>query len=87
MYAERSIVSLVRRFVEVVVFLFVILSVLKTMGVDVSTALAGLGIGGLALGLGAQKTFENVFGGVSILLDKVSVVGDTCKINNQVGTV
>lgn len=87
LYAERSIVSLVRRFVEVVVFLFVILSVLKTMGVDVSTALAGLGIGGLALGLGAQKTFENVFGGVSILLDKVIVVGDTCKINNQTGTV
>ena len=87
LYAERSIVSLVRRFVDVVVFLFVALTVLKTMGVDVSTALAGVGIGGLALGLGAQKTFENVFGGVSILFDKVIVVGDTCKINNQVGTV
>ena len=87
LYAERSIVSLVRRFVEVVVFLFVGLTVLKTLGVDVSTALAGVGIGGLALGLGAQKTFENVFGGVSILFDKVIVVGDTCKINNQVGTV
>jgi len=87
LYAERSIVSLVRRFVEVVVFLFVALTVLKTLGVDVTTALAGVGIGGLALGLGAQKTFENVFGGVSILFDKVIVVGDTCKINNQVGTV
>src|SRR6516165_2154980 len=87
LYAERSIVSLVRRFVDVVVFLFVSLTVLKTLGVDVSTALAGVGIGGLALGLGAQKTFENVFGGVSILFDKVIVVGDTCKINNQVGTV
>jgi len=87
LYAERSIVSLVRRFVEVVVFLFVALTVLKTLGVDVTTALAGVGIGGLALGLGAQKTFENVFGGISILFDKVIVVGDTCKINNQVGTV
>ena len=87
LYAERSIVSLVRRFVEVVVFLFVSLTVLKTLGVDVSTALAGVGIGGLALGLGAQKTFENMFGGISILFDKVIVVGDTCRINNQVGTV
>lgn len=86
-YAERSIVSLVRRFVDVVIFLFVILAVLKSLGMDVSTALAGVGIGGLALGLGAQKTFENVFGGVSILFDKVIVVGDTCKVNNQVGTV
>jgi MscS family membrane protein len=87
MLAERSIVSLVRRSLEVTIFLFVALTVLKTLGADVSTALAGVGITGLALGLGAQKTFENVFGGVSILFDKVIVVGDVCKINNQVGTV
>jgi MscS family membrane protein len=87
MYAERSIVSLIRRFIEIVIFLFVILIVLRTLGVDVTPALAGVGIGGLALGLGAQKTFENVFGGVSILFDKVIVVGDVCKINNQTGTV
>jgi len=87
MLAERSIVSLLRRFVEVVIFLFVGLFVLHGLGVDVSTALAGVGIGGLALGLGAQKTFENMFGGVSILFDKVIQIGDPCKINNQVGTV
>ena len=87
MLAERSIVSLSRRFVEVVIFLFVTLFVLHGLGVDVSTALAGVGIGGLALGLGAQKTFENMFGGVSILFDKAVQVGDACKINNQQGTV
>jgi MscS family membrane protein len=87
MLAERSIVSLLRRFVEVIIFMFVTLFVLHGLGVDVSTALAGLGIGGLALGLGAQKTFENMFGGVSILFDKVIQIGDPCKINNQVGTV
>jgi MscS family membrane protein len=80
-------VSLVRRFVEVIIFLFVTLTVLKSIGVDITTALAGVGIGGLALGLGAQKTFENVFGGVSILFDKVVVIGDVCKINNQTGTI
>jgi MscS family membrane protein len=87
MLAERSIVSLLRRFVEVIIFLFVGLLVLHSLGFDVSTALAGVGIGGLALGLGAQKTFENLFGGVSVLFDKVIQVGDPCKINNQVGTV
>jgi MscS family membrane protein len=87
MLAERSIVSLLRRFVEVVIFLFVALVVLHGLGVDVSTALAGVGIGGLALGLGAQKTFENMFGGVSVLFDKVIQVGDPCKINNQTGIV
>jgi MscS family membrane protein len=87
MLAERSIVSLLRRFIEVVVLLFVTLVALHSLGLDVTTALAGVGIGGLALGLGAQKTFENVFGGVSILFDKVVQIGDTCKINNQVGVV
>ncbi len=85
--AERSIVSLVRRFTEVLIFLVVALMVLSNLGVDVSTALAGVGIGGLALGLGAQKTFENMFGGVSILFDKVIQIGDTCRVNNQTGVV
>jgi len=87
MYAERSIVSLVRRFVEVSIFILVALVVLDSLGFDVSTALAGVGIGTLALGLGAQKTFENMFGGVSVLFDKVIQVGDTCKVNNQTGVV
>ncbi len=85
--AERSIVSLVRRFVEVVIFVFITLLVLHSLGFDVTTALAGVGIGTLALGLGAQKTFENVFGGVSVLFDKVILVGDICKVNNQTGVV
>lgn len=87
MYAERSIVALIRRFVEVSIFILVTLIVLHGLGFDVSAALAGVGIGTLALGLGAQKTFENMFGGVSILLDKVILIGDTCKVNNQVGVV
>lgn len=87
MLAERSIVSLVRRFTEISIFVLVTLLVLRSLGVDVSTALAGVGIGGLALGLGAQKTFENMFGGISILFDKVIQIGDTCRINNQTGVV
>ena len=87
MLAERSIVSLTRRFTEVTIFLLVGLLILRSLGVDVSTALAGVGIGGLALGLGAQKTFENMFGGISILFDKVIQIGDTCRINNHTGVV
>jgi MscS family membrane protein len=85
--AQRSIVSLARRFTEVTIFLFVTLFALRILGLDISTALAGVGIGGIALGLGAQKTFENLFGGISILFDKVVLIGDTCKINNQLGVV
>jgi MscS family membrane protein len=87
MYAERSILTLLRRFVEVTIFVLVLLIVLHGLGFDVSTALAGVGIGTLALGLGAQKTFENMFGGISLLFDKVIQVGDMCMVNGQLGVV
>src|SRR5205814_8242369 len=52
-----------------------------------STALAGLGIGGLAIGFGAQKTIENLFGGVSVLGDEVFRVGDSCRFGDRTGVV
>ena len=85
--AERSIVSLARRFLEVLAFVIVVLIVLAGLGVNVTAALAGLGIGGLAIGLGAQKTFENLLGGISVLTDKALQIGDACRIGNQSGTV
>ena len=51
------------------------------------TALVGLGIGGLAIALAAQKSLENLIGGVSLLMDKAVQVGDFCRIGDRVGTV
>ena len=85
--AERSMVSLARRVLEVVIFIAVVLVLLSGLGVNVTAALAGLGIGGLAIGLGAQKTFENLLGGISVLTDKALQIGDPCRIGDQRGTV
>jgi MscS family membrane protein len=85
--AERSLVSLGQRVLNVFIFLVVGLLYLDRLNINVTAALAGLGIGGLAIGLGAQKTFENLLGGISILTDKAIVVGDSCKIGDQTGTV
>jgi MscS family membrane protein len=84
---ERSVVSLARRFLEVLAFIIIGLIALSSLGINVTAALAGLGIGGLAIGLGAQKTFENLLGGISILTDKALQVGDACRIGDQRGTV
>src|SRR5262249_9639773 len=89
---ERSVVSLARRFFEVLAFIIIGLIALSSLGVNVTAALAGrgiwgLGIGGLAIGLGAQKTFENLLGGISILTDKALQIGDACRIGDQRGTV
>jgi MscS family membrane protein len=84
---ERSVVSLARRFLEVLAFIVIGLIALSSLGVNVTAALAGLGIGGLAIGLGAQKTFENLLGGISILTDRALQIGDACRIGDQRGTV
>jgi MscS family membrane protein len=85
--AERSLVSLAQRVLNVLIFLVIGLLYLNSLNINVTAALAGLGIGGLAIGLGAQKTFENLLGGISILTDKAIVVGDPCKIGDQSGVV
>lgn len=85
--AQRSLVSLARRALDVGIFVTIGLFVLTELDANVPAALAGLGIGGLAIGFGAQKTFENLLGGISILTDKAIIVGDPCKIGDQRGVV
>jgi len=63
------------------------LTILAALGFNLTTVLAGLGIGGIAIAFAAQKTLENLFGGVSLLGDEVIRVGDVCKIGDRVGTV
>ncbi|HXN52917.1 MAG TPA: mechanosensitive ion channel domain-containing protein [Candidatus Acidoferrum sp.] len=88
MYAERSLVSLTRRVLDVTIFFLIALLVFnKVFYWNLTAALAGLGIGGLAIGLGAQKTFENMMGGISILVDRAVLVGDACRIGDQRGIV
>jgi MscS family membrane protein len=63
------------------------IAMLQTAGVNVTGILAGLGIGGLAVALAAQKTVENLFGGISLALDQPLRVGDFCRFGDRVGTV
>jgi MscS family membrane protein len=82
-----SLVLLGRRVVNALVVIIAALAVMGVLGFNLTTALAGLGIGGLAIGFGAQKTIENLFGGISLLGDEVIRVGDTCNFNGRIGTI
>ena len=82
-----TLMVLGERLLNVFVIAVAILAILATLGFDLTTVLAGLGIGGLAIAFAAQKTLENLFGGVSVLADEVIRVGDTCRIGDRVGTV
>ena len=85
--STRSLMLLGERLLKALVVVVAILAILTIAGVNTKTALAGLGIGGVALALGAQKTVENFLGGVFLLSDRVLGVGDVCSIANRVGTV
>jgi MscS family membrane protein len=82
-----SLMLLGERILKAVIFGLGVLAVLSNLGFNMSTALAGLGIGGLAIGFGAQKTIENLFGGVSVLGDEVFRVGDVCRFGDRTGVV
>ena len=82
-----SLMLLGERILKFVIFVLGVLAVLGNLGFNMSTALAGLGIGGLAIGFGAQKTIENLFGGVSVLGDEVFRVGDVCRFGDRTGVV
>jgi len=83
----QSMYTFGRRILKGGAFGLALLIALSAMGVDLSATLAGLGIGGVALAFAAQKTLENIFGGVSVLSDRSIVVGDFCKIGPHTGTV
>jgi MscS family membrane protein len=69
------------------IFILATLAILAILGFNLTTLLAGLGIGGIAIAFAAQKTLENLFGGISVLADEVIRVGDYCKLGDRAGTV
>ena len=83
----RSAISLGGRVTKVLVVFAGIIAAFADLGYPVGTLLAGLGIGGIAVALGAQKTLEHFFGSVSLGLDQPIRVGDWVKIEEFEGEV
>jgi MscS family membrane protein len=82
-----SLMLLGERIIKAIVVVMALFLILGVLGFNLSTALAGVGIGTLAVGFGAQQTIANLFGGVSVLGDEVIRVGDVCKFGDRTGTV
>jgi MscS family membrane protein len=82
-----SVLPLASRVTKIVIFAVATAALLSSWGYNTGAILAGLGVGGVALALAAQKTIENLFGGVAVITDRPVAIGDFCKFGNQVGTV
>ncbi len=82
-----SLMILGERMLKAAIVLLAIFAVMGTLGFNLTAPLAGLGIGGIAIAFAAQKTLENLLGGISVLGDEVIRVGDFCRFGDRVGTV
>ena len=82
-----SVITLSRRTVKVLLLAFSLIGILDTFGIDMTTGIAALGIGGIALALGAQKTVENLVGSVTVIADRPAQVGDFIRVGDLIGTV
>jgi MscS family membrane protein len=82
-----SVLRLTRRVIDVAILFAGFLFTLRRFGVDPTAALAGLGVGGIAVALAAQKTLENVIGGISLIADKALRVGDVLRLGDVLGAV
>jgi len=83
----RSLIQLGERVVKVLVLLVTLFVLLALTGVEPTTALAGVGIVGVAVALGAQKSVENLLGAVFLLTDHVLAVGDFCRVSDRDGWI
>ena len=77
----------INRFLKIIVLCFGGLLVLQSLGINVASLMAGLGLGGVALALAAKESASNILAYVNIMLDKPFSIGDWICFNDTEGTV
>ena len=82
-----SAVGIIRLLVTIAIFAIAVVVVLDNLGVNVTGLIAGLGIGGIAIGLAAQGIFADLFAALAILFDKPFRRGDSIRWDTTSGTV
>jgi small-conductance mechanosensitive channel len=85
--AVGNALAVIRVLVSVALFAIALVVILSNLGVNVTALIAGLGIGGIAIGLAAQGIFSDLFAALSILFDKPFKRGDVIQFDQTTGTV
>lgn len=85
--ALSSAINIIRIIVTFAVFAIALVVVLDNIGVNVTGLIAGLGVGGIAIGLAAQGIFADLFAAIAIILDRPFRVGDVISFDQTTGTV
>ncbi len=84
---DDLLVPFIRKTLKIVIITFGILFIADNFNLDITSVLAGVGLGGIAVALAAQDTIKNLFGSVTVIVDRPFEVGDWVKIGNIEGIV
>ena len=84
---DDVLVPLLRKTLKVLIVVIGSLFVIRALGYEIRSLLAGLGLGGFAFALAAKDTIANFFGSITVVLDRPFQVGDWVKVGDVEGTV
>jgi len=84
---STALLGVLRFVAKLVLWSVILLLALDNLGVDVTTLVAGLGIGGVAVALALQNVLGDLFASLSIVFDKPFVIGDAIAVDDVAGTV
>ena len=85
---NHDLARLGKRVMDIIFFFSIIIVILKVWQIEIGPLLTGLGIGGIAIAFAMQKSLGNIFGGISLVLDKSISVGDKIILDQQrMGTI
>ncbi len=84
---DDVLAPLITRTLKIFVTVIGLIFIADNLNVDVTGLIAGLGLGGLAFALASKDMVQNLFGSITVLLDRTFTVGDWIKVGDQEGTV
>ncbi len=84
---DDALIPITRKFGKIILIFISAIIILDKFGYNVTSLVAGLGIGGLAVALAAQETLSNVFGGITLLTDKPFSLNDRVRVASKEGFV
>ncbi|MCM8525646.1 MAG: mechanosensitive ion channel family protein, partial [Lentisphaeraceae bacterium] len=84
---DDVLIPMFHKLIKLATFVVGVVLIASNIGINVASLLAGIGLAGMAIALAAKDTVENLFGSITVLLDKPFEVGDWVVINGVEGTV
>jgi MscS family membrane protein len=84
---DDQLFPIISKTIKIFLVIVAVLLTSQNLGLNITSVIASLSIGGLALGLAAQDTVANLFGAVAVFVDKPFRIGDVVKLGDVEGTV